>query len=182
MTPSSARRLRRRVGYVIQDGGLFPHLTAGDNAALLARHLGWSAPRVNARLAELSAMTNLAPALLARYPLPLSGGERQRVGIVRALMLDPDVLLLDEPLGALDPVTRARLQEELARLFERLDKTVLLVTHDLAEAALLAERVVLLRAGRIAQEGALDDLVRAPADPFVAEFVASQRARIGKAP
>jgi osmoprotectant transport system ATP-binding protein len=167
--------LRRRVGYVVQGGGLFPHLTAAGNAALVARWLRWDEARIARRLAELADLARLSPDLLARYPAQLSGGQAQRVALVRALMLDPEALLLDEPLGALDPVTRADLQEDLKDAFVRLGKTAVLVTHDLGEAAFLGHRVALLRDGKVAQEGTAEDLVRRPADAFVARFVRAQR-------
>ncbi len=170
-----ALAFRRRVGYVVQGGGLFPHLTAAGNAALVARWLGWDGARVRARLAELCDLARLPAALLARHPAELSGGQAQRVALVRALMLDPDVLLLDEPLGALDPVTRADLQDDLAAAFSRLGKTVVLVTHDLAEAALLGRRIVVLREGKVVQEGSIVELVSRPADELVARFVRAQR-------
>jgi osmoprotectant transport system ATP-binding protein len=166
---------RRRMGYVIQDGGLFPHLDARGNAALLARHLGWEASRVEARIAELCELTHFPTDGLDRFPGQLSGGQRQRVSLMRALMLDPDVLLLDEPLGALDPMIRSDLQEDLRRVFGTLGKTVVLVTHDIGEAGYLADEIVLLRAGRIVQRGTLEALVRRPEDPFVSEFVRAQR-------
>jgi osmoprotectant transport system ATP-binding protein len=166
---------RRRIGYVVQGGALFPHLTAADNASIVARHLRWEPTRVARRLAELAALARLSPEALSRFPLTLSGGQAQRVSLMRALFLDPEVLLLDEPLGALDPLTRADLQEDLRRAFADLGKTVLFVTHDLAEAAFFSSRLVLLRDGRIVQEGALEDLARAPAEPFVSRFVAAQR-------
>ena len=175
VTAASASAIRRRVGYVIQDGGLFPHLTAGENASLMARHLGWERPRVHARLSSLCDLVRLDPPLLARYPVELSGGQRQRVGLMRGLMLDPDLLLLDEPMGALDPIVRARLQEDLKGIFTALKKTVVLVTHDLGEAAYLAEDVVLMREGRVLQRGALRDLATRPADPFVSDFLEAQR-------
>jgi osmoprotectant transport system ATP-binding protein len=169
------RAHRLRTGYVIQEGGLFPHWTAGENAAVMARELGWPAARTAARLAELFALVGLPPELAARHPAELSGGQRQRVGLVRALFLDPALLLLDEPLGALDPIARRRLQDDLRAIFHRLGKTVVLVTHDFAEAAFLSEEIVLLRAGRIVQRGTARDLVERPADPFVTEFVSAQR-------
>jgi osmoprotectant transport system ATP-binding protein len=168
-------KLRRRLGYVVQGGGLFPHLDATANATLVARHLGWDRARVAARLEALAALARLPADALSRFPAELSGGQAQRVSLVRALFLDPDILLLDEPLGALDPVTRAELQEDLRRVFEDLRKTVVLVTHDLAEAAFFAHRLVLLREGRVAQAGTLDDLARSPAEPFVARFVHAHR-------
>lgn len=166
---------RRRAGYVIQDGGLFPHLTCRANVEVVPRHLGWSEERRAARLGELAALVRLAPSVLERHPRELSGGQRQRVGLMRALALDPDVLLLDEPLGALDPLVRRELQEDLRSVFRQLDKTVVLVTHDLGEAAFFADTIVLLRAGRVVQCGALEDLAQRPADEFVARFVRAQR-------
>jgi osmoprotectant transport system ATP-binding protein len=167
--------LRTRMGYVVQDGGLFPHLTAADNVALMARHLGWAEARIAARRSELVELTRFPADALDRYPLQLSGGQRQRVSLMRALMLDPELLLLDEPLGAIDPLVRADLQEDLARVFKQLGKAVVLVTHDLAEAAFFADTVALMRDGRIVQRGRVEDLLRAPADPFVTRFVAAQR-------
>jgi osmoprotectant transport system ATP-binding protein len=167
--------LRRRIGYVIQEGGLFPHLTARGNATLMARHLGWSAARCTERLDELAVLTHFPLDGLDRYPAQLSGGQRQRVGLMRALMLDPDLLLLDEPLGALDPMIRAELQADLREIFARLHKTVVMVTHDIGEAGYLGGRIVLLRAGRLVQQGTLAEMVRNPADPFVTQFINAQR-------
>jgi osmoprotectant transport system ATP-binding protein len=167
--------LRRRVGTVTQDGGLFPHLTARGNLALLPRHLSWSAARIEGRAGELAELVRLPRELLARYPAELSGGQRQRVAMMRALMTHPDALLLDEPLGALDPVVRHELQDELRQVFAAYGNTVVLVTHDLAEAAFLAPRLVLLHQGRIVQDGAPGELVGRPADEFVRRFVAAHR-------
>ncbi len=175
VTRQTAPALRRRMGYVIQAGGLFPHLTAGANAALMARHLGWSKAKRAERLTELAEQVHLPADLLERFPGELSGGQRQRVALMRALMLDPEVVLLDEPLGALDPMIRADLQVELKEVFQRLQKTVVMVTHDLAEAAWFADRIVLLRAGHIVQAGTLEDLTQRPADDFVTTFVNAQR-------
>ncbi len=169
---------RRRIGYVVQGGALFPHLTAAANASVVARYLRWDPTEIARRLAELAALTRLPADALSRFPSALSGGQAQRVSLVRALFLDPDVLLLDEPLGALDPVTRADLQEDLRRAFDDLGKTVIVVTHDLAEAAFFSRRLALLCDGRIVQEGSIDDLVRAPAEPFVARFVRAQRSLV----
>ncbi len=166
--------MRRRVGYVIQSGGLFPHLTARANASLLARHLGWDSSRIDARIGEMADLTRLPVALFERYPAQLSGGQRQRVALARALFLDPDVLLLDEPLGALDPITRADLQTDLGALLRDLHKTTLFVTHDLHEANALADRAAIMEAGRIVQRGALRAFLDAPATPFVARFMAAQ--------
>src|SRR5262249_39006778 len=137
--------LRHRMGYVVQDGGLFPHLTARGNVSLLARHLGWDEARIEKRMGELAVRAQFPAGGLDRYPIQLSGGQRQRVSLMRALMLDPSVLLLDEPLGALDPVIRSDLQEDLRRVFQALHKTVVLVTHDLGEAGFLGDHLVLLR-------------------------------------
>jgi osmoprotectant transport system ATP-binding protein len=171
--------VRRRIGYVIQEGGLFPHLTVRNNLALLPRHLGWGAARIDARAGELAALMALPESVLARYPGELSGGQRQRVALMRALMTDPPALLMDEPLGALDPLVRAELQQRLQQLFVTLRKTVLLVTHDLTEAAFLATRIILIRAGRVAQDGSAHDLYQRPADEFVRRFIAAQRVPLG---
>jgi osmoprotectant transport system ATP-binding protein len=175
ITPANVLEVRRRMGYVVQDGGLFPHLTARGNVALLARYLGWDGPRVEARLTELAALTRFPTDGLDRYPAQLSGGQRQRVSLMRALMLDPDVLLLDEPLGALDPIIRSDLQADLRHVFQTLAKTVVLVTHDLGEAGFLGDWIILLRAGRIVQQGTVVDLVQTPADEFVSRFINAQR-------
>ncbi|EPX60023.1 L-proline glycine betaine ABC transport system permease protein ProV [Cystobacter fuscus DSM 2262] len=167
--------VRRRIGYVLQGGGLFPHLTAEGNATLMACYLKWPQARVRERLEELVALTRFPAEALGRYPGQLSGGQRQRVSLMRALMLEPDVLLLDEPLGALDPMIRHELQEDLRDIFSRLGKTVVLVTHDLAEGAFLGEHAVLLREGRVVQQGPLTELASAPADPFVTRFFQAQR-------
>ncbi|MCF7977852.1 MAG: ATP-binding cassette domain-containing protein [Chromatiaceae bacterium] len=169
------RAARLRMGYMIQEGGLFPHLSVRANVELMARELGWPAPRRRERLAELAELVQLPAALLDRFPLELSGGQRQRAALMRALMLDPDLILLDEPLGALDPMIRVELQRELAAIFQRLHKTVLMVTHDLAEAVFFGDQLVLLRAGRIVQQGLAQALLQSPAEPFVAEFVNAQR-------
>ena len=175
LTADNALEVRRRIGYVIQDGGLFPHLTARGNATLMARYLGWDRGRTEARLTELAALSRFPADGLDRYPAQLSGGQRQRVGLMRALMLDPDALLLDEPLGALDPIIRSELQDDLRQVFQALGKTVVLVTHDLGEAAFFADRIVLMRGGHIVQQGTLADLWRRPADPFVTQFIRAQR-------
>lgn len=175
LTRQNVNRIRQRIGYVIQDGGLFPHLDARSNVALLARHLGWEEARIDARVEELLALTHFPADGLARFPVQLSGGQRQRVSLMRALLLDPDVLLLDEPLGALDPMIRAELQADLREVFATLGKTVVLVTHDVGEAGFLAEEIVLLRAGRLVQRGSLGDLVERPAEAFVSQFVNAQR-------
>jgi osmoprotectant transport system ATP-binding protein len=175
LTPRNAIDVRRRIGYVIQSGGLFPHLTAAANVTLVARRLHREPRWIEQRVAELADLVKLPLEALRREPHDLSGGQRQRVSLMRALMLDPDLLLLDEPLGALDPMVRYQLQEELRELFARLGKTVLIVTHDMAEAGFFAPRLVLMQAGRIAQQGSWRELAEAPANDFVAQFVRAQR-------
>jgi osmoprotectant transport system ATP-binding protein len=167
--------LRRRIGYVIQEGGLFAHLTAAQNVLLMAKHLKLPAQQMETRLRELSELTHLPENALSRYPVELSGGQRQRVSLMRALMLQPSVLLLDEPLGALDPMVRASLQEELKEIFQRLQQTTVMVTHDMAEAGFFANLIVLLNEGRVVQSGTLDDLRNRPASKFVSDFLHAQR-------
>lgn len=167
--------LRHRMGYVIQEGGLFPHLTARRNVTLLSQHLGRERAWIDARVQELAALTHFPVDGLERYPAQLSGGQRQRVSLMRALMLDPEVLLLDEPLGALDPMIRSDLQTDLREVFQRLGKSVVMVTHDLGEAEFFGDTIVLMKSGRIVQKGTMDDLLRSPADPFVTAFVRAQR-------
>jgi osmoprotectant transport system ATP-binding protein len=167
--------LRHRIGYVIQEGGLFPHLTARANVLLMARHLGTSDEKMRRRLLELCELTQLSENLLTRYPVELSGGQRQRVSLMRALTLSPGLLLLDEPLGALDPLVRAALQKDLKEIFARLKQTALLVTHDLAEAAYLGDEIVLMNEGRIVQQGSIANLRERPANEFVREFINAQR-------
>ncbi|NNF58586.1 MAG: ATP-binding cassette domain-containing protein [Rhodothermaceae bacterium] len=178
ITPATAPALRQRMGYVIQEGGLFPHLTARENVILMARHLGWPDGRIAQRLADLADLTALPLDMLDRYPVQLSGGQRQRVALMRALFLDPAVLLLDEPLGALDPMIRSDLQDDLRAIIRRLGKTALLVTHDLSEAGFFGDTVVLLRDGAIVQQGSFRDLVERPAEPFVERFVQAQRSLV----
>jgi osmoprotectant transport system ATP-binding protein len=174
VTPGSRRHLVGRIGYVVQEGGLYPHLTVGDNVHLPAEALGWPRERTAARVRALAELVGFDEAMLRRYPAELSGGQRQRVGLMRALVLDPPRLLLDEPLGALDPIVRADLQAELRRLFATLGKTVLLVTHDVREAVRLGSTITLLRAGRVVQQGTFADLAHKPAEPFVREFLGAQ--------
>jgi osmoprotectant transport system ATP-binding protein len=166
--------VRRRLGYVIQEGGLFPHLTASANVTLMARHQRWSRERRDQRLTELVEMTRFPTDALNHYPIELSGGQRQRVSLMRALFLSPSLLLLDEPLGALDPMIRAGLQRDLKVVFERTRATVLLVTHDLVEASWFADRVCVLENGRIVQQGSFASIVNSPASDFVHEFVNAQ--------
>jgi len=178
LSRTTAPAVRRRAGYVIQDGGLFPHMTARENVILMAQQLSWDRRRIDARLDELVTLTRFPGDGLERHPVELSGGQRQRVALMRALMLDPVVLLLDEPLAALDPMIRADLQRDLREIFATLGKTVVLVTHDLAEAVYFGERIVLLREGRVVQEGTPGDLLDSPAEEFVTRFVTAQRREI----
>ncbi len=166
--------VRRKLGYVIQEGGLFPHLTGTENVTLMARHEGWASKRVEDRLAELVETTRFPRSGLSRYPNELSGGQRQRLSLMRALFLYPRILLLDEPLGALDPLIRAGLQRDLHQIFERTKTTVLLVTHDLVEASRLAHRVCVMNAGKIVQKGRFAEILENPSDEFVREFINSQ--------
>ena len=175
LTSENITTLRHRMGYVIQEGGLFPHLTVRDNVTLMASYLGWPATKINARLHELAELVHIAPNFFNRYPGELSGGQRQRISLMRALMLDPDLLLLDEPLGALDPMIRFDLQQELKEIFNRLDKTVIMVTHDIAEAAFFADHIVLMREGQLIQQGTLRELAKTPSEHFVTQFINAQR-------
>lgn len=175
LTERALQQARTHMGYVVQDGGLFPHLTGLDNVRLMARYLEWSEQRVRERVAELTELVKLPAATLGRYPNEISGGQKQRVALMRALMLNPELLFLDEPLGALDPMVRAELQADLAAIFERLGQSVVLVTHDLAEAAFLGHVLVLMKNGQILQQGSLTELLTRPAAPFVTEFVRAQR-------
>jgi osmoprotectant transport system ATP-binding protein len=175
ITPANARQLRQQMGYVIQEGGLFPHMTARQNATIMARHLGWEAKRIDARLTELARLVEMPIEWLERFPAQLSGGQRQRVSMIRALFLDPGLILLDEPMGALDPLIRSELQRQLRDIFSTLKKTVIMVTHDIGEAGYLADHIMLLKSGRIVQQGSLVELVRSPADPFVTQFINAQR-------
>jgi osmoprotectant transport system ATP-binding protein len=164
--------LRRRVGYVIQEAGLLPHFTVSANVALVPRLLGWSAERQAERARELLALVGLPPERFAGlFPRQLSGGERQRVGLARALAADPPLLLMDEPFGALDPLTRRRIQEEFRALQERLGKTVVLVTHDVPEALRLGDAVAVMDAGRVLQQGSPGEIREQPQEGFVRDFV-----------
>jgi osmoprotectant transport system ATP-binding protein len=168
-------RLRRRIGYVLQKGGLFPHMTVAENVGLLCRLEGWVRGDIDRRVSALLALVNLpAEQFGERYPKELSGGQRQRVGVARALALDPDCILMDEPFGALDPITRAQIHDEFASLKQAMDKTVVLVTHDMAEAFKLGDRVALMDGGRLVQIGTEVDFRERPANAFVSEFLKSQ--------
>ena len=170
-------RLRRRIGYVIQHVGLFPHQSIADNVATVPRLLGWSRDRVDARVHELLGLVGLDPDQFARrYPHELSGGQRQRVGVARALGADPPVLLMDEPFGAIDPVTRGRLQQEFVNLQDELRKTVVFVTHDVEEAVRLGDRIAILRQGGVLEQyDTPAEVLAHPASPFVADFLGADR-------
>jgi osmoprotectant transport system ATP-binding protein len=171
-----AVELRRGIGYVIQQIGLFPHMTVGDNIAVVPRLLGWPRQRVRDRVAELVELVGLEAGDRDRYPSQLSGGQRQRVGLARALAADPAVMLMDEPFGALDPITRDRLQNEFLRLHDVERKTVIFVTHDIDEAIKLGDRIAILREGGVlAQYDTPDAILATPADDFVARFVGADR-------
>lgn len=170
--------VRRQMGYVIQDGGLFPHLTAAENVSLMARHLRMPTDKIRKRIRKLCSLTQFPPERLKQYPAELSGGQRQRVSLMRALMLRPTILLLDEPLGALDPMVRAALQVDLKKIFEQLGQTVIMVTHDLPEAVFFADRIVLMNEGQVVQDGNYADLHDRPTSPFVTEFLRAQRSLV----
>jgi len=169
--------LRRGIGYVIQQVGLFPHMTVADNVATVPQLLGWEKARIRTRVAELLELVGLEPGDGERYPAQLSGGQRQRVGLARALAADPPVLLMDEPFGALDPITRARLQQEVRRLHREVAKTVIFVTHDIDEAITMGDRIAMLReGGTLAQYDTPDAILAHPADEFVERFIGEDRA------
>ncbi len=177
VTTMHPTHLRRRMGYVIQQVGLFPHQTVGDNVATIPRLLGWDRRRVHDRVGELLELVGLDPAVYAkRWPHELSGGQRQRVGVARALGADPPLLLMDEPFGAIDPITRSRLQAEFIELQQRVRKTVVLVTHDLEEAVRLGDRIAILsEGGHLEQYASAGEVLGSPATPFVADFVGEDR-------
>jgi len=178
ITNSTIRSQRLKMGYVIQEGGLFPNMTASRNICLMASRLSWSSTKITERLKELTDLTHFSYENLARYPGQLSGGQRQRVSLMRALMMDPDILLLDEPFGALDPLIRSGLHESMLEIFQRLNKTVLMVSHDLHEAAYLGDEIVLLDKGQIIQSGTIDELIKNPVLKFVTEFIRAQRSHL----
>jgi osmoprotectant transport system ATP-binding protein len=171
------RELRREIGYVIQQIGLFPHNTVAENIATVPRLLGWSKQRTAARVHELLELIDLDPEeMKGRYPAQLSGGQRQRVGVARALAADPPLMLMDEPFGAIDPINRARLQDEFLRLQEKVKKTVVFVTHDIDEAIKMGDRIAILREGGVlAQYDTPREILTHPADEFVAQFVGADR-------
>ncbi|MTI88086.1 MAG: ATP-binding cassette domain-containing protein [Balneolaceae bacterium] len=175
ISESNINSIRHNIGYVIQEGGLFPHLTNAQNIALAANYLGWAASRIQERIEQLRELVNIESDILERQPEHISGGQRQRISLMRALMLDPEYILMDEPLGSIDPLVRYELQNDLKRIFRELNKTVVLVTHDLGEAAFLGDTIALMRAGKIIQRGDIKTIMEAPANRFVEEFITAQR-------
>jgi osmoprotectant transport system ATP-binding protein len=172
-----AAQLRREIGYAIQQVGLFPHLTVADNIATVPKLLGWDRARIHARVDELLELVGLGEDMRKRYPAQLSGGQRQRVGVARALAVDPPLMLMDEPFGAIDPITRSRLQDEFLRLQTEIRKTVLFVTHDIDEAIKMGDRIAVLRSGgELAQFATPAEMLMHPADEFVEQFVGADRA------
>lgn len=171
-------KVRRRIGYVIQQIGLFPHYTVGDNIATVPKLLKWDKAKIDARVIELLTLVGLEPKEFRdRYPAQLSGGQQQRVGLARALAVDPKIMLMDEPFGAVDSITREKLQDELVRLHKETGKTFLFVTHDIEEAFKLGDRVIIMNEGTIRQFGTPEAIIRHPADPFVASLVNSAKAK-----
>lgn len=167
--------LRRQIGYVIQQIGLFPHMTILENITLVPKLLKWNEQKKKERALELLQLVDMGPEYLERYPYELSGGQQQRIGVLRALASNPPLILMDEPFGALDPITRDALQEEFKNLQRTLDKTIVFVTHDMDEAIKLADRIVILKAGEIVQVGTPDEILRKPANEFVEEFIGKER-------
>ena len=176
VTKIDAVELRRSIGYVIQQVGLFPHMTIGENIATVPRLLGWDAPRIAQRVDDLLALVHMEPGLYRdRFPRELSGGQKQRIGVARALAADPPVMLMDEPFGAIDPITRASLQDEFLRILHELGKTIVFVTHDIDEAIRMGSRIAILRAGKVVQYDTPERILAQPADAFVEAFVGGDR-------
>lgn len=175
MTQISAGDRARLIGYVPQTGGLFPHLTIYQNITLVARNLGWSREQTDHRFQELNHIVRLDSVLIHRFPSSLSGGQKQRASLFRALFLDPQVIFLDEPFSALDPLTRSDIQTDVKKLFADLKKTIVLVTHDVGEASFLGENIVLMYQGQVIQQGTIDEFLSSPANDFVRRFLNAQR-------
>ncbi len=176
-------QLRRGIGYVVQQIGLFPHMTIAENIEVVPRLLGWSPEKRHQRVSELLDLVGMDPAVYRdRFPHELSGGQQQRIGVLRALAADPELILMDEPFGALDPITREQLQDELKRLQEAVHKTIVFVTHDMDEALRLASRIAVLRQGHVVQYATPAEILRSPADEFVAQFVGRHRLAEREAP
>ncbi len=171
-------KVRRRIGYVIQQIGLFPHYTVGENIATVPKLLGWDKAKIAARVDELLTLVGLEPQEYRdRYPAQLSGGQQQRIGLARALAVDPKIMLMDEPFGAIDSITREKLQDELLTLHREMGKTILFVTHDIEEAFKLGDRVIIMNEGKLLQFDTPEAIIRRPADPFVQSLVNSAKAK-----
>lgn len=175
LTQENMLQDRRKMGYVIQKGGLFPHLTARENCTLVAHYLKWDSAKIEARIKKLANLVKIEMSELDRLPNNLSGGQQQRISLIRALMLDPEIVILDEPLGSIDPLVRYELQADLKSIFISLKKTVLLVTHDLGEAAYLGDEIVLMKEGSVVQQGRIQEIIKQPINSFVERFVNAQR-------
>lgn len=175
LSSENIRTIRHQTGYVTQGGGLFPHLTAFENIALMPRFFKWEEQKIKSRIIELLDLTKLPTELIDQYPKELSGGQKQRVSLMRSLVLDPDLILLDEPLGALDPIIRKQLQDDLKEIFSTLNKTVILVTHDMGEAVYFADEIILMNEGQIIQNGRAEELIHRPVNDFVSDFINAQR-------
>ena len=178
LSNSNLSSIRRKIGYLIQEGGLFPHLTAEENITLMAKYIRTEPELIKSGISDLTSLTKFPKDKLSSYPAELSGGQKQRVSLMRALMLDPEFLLLDEPLGALDPLIRFDLQNDLKDIFRTLNKTVILVTHDLNEAVFFGDKILLMKEGSLIQEGTITDFINNPSEPFVTKFIKSQRSTI----
>jgi len=174
-------QLRRSIGYVFQDIGLFPHMTIAQNVAAIPRLLHWTREETDARVDQLLEVVGLPPSEYRnRYPSELSGGQQQRVGLARALAVRPALILMDEPFGALDPLTRAGLREEFLRIHNRLQLTTLMVTHDVLEALIMADRIIVMKAGKLVQQGTAHELLTAPTDPYVEELMKTPKTQLKK--
>ncbi|MDQ0205760.1 betaine/proline/choline family ABC transporter ATP-binding protein [Alkalicoccobacillus murimartini] len=180
MLKQDAVKLRRKIGYVIQQIGLFPHMTIGENISLVPRLLKWTSTEKDKRAEELLELVEMPKEFLDRYPHELSGGQQQRIGVLRALAANPPLILMDEPFGALDPITRDALQEEFKRLQRSLDKTIVFVTHDMDEAIKLADRIVIMKDGKIVQVDSPEEILRNPANEFVEDFIGKERLLQGR--
>lgn len=174
-------QLRRSIGYVFQDIGLFPHMTVAQNVAAIPRLLQWSREKTEERVDQLLDVVGLPPSdYRDRYPMELSGGQQQRVGLARALAVRPSLILMDEPFGALDPITRAGLREEFLRIHSRLELTTVMVTHDMLEALIMADRIIVMKAGKLIQQGSPHELLIDPSDPYVEELMRTPRTQLQK--
>lgn len=174
VSSANQKKLSSQIAYVIQEGGLFPHLTARENIALAAKLAGWGSDKIKKRTSELCQLVQLSENFLEQYPKQLSGGQRQRIALMRALMLDPPLILLDEPLGALDPLVRSELQRELKRIFNLVQKTVVMVTHDIGEGAFFGHSLSLFHEGELVQHGDFKSFIKNPVNEFVTRFIKAQ--------